>query len=59
MKIWNMTCEEGCMYAVVYANTLDEAIAKIREQRKEFDNGENWTGEEWTDDMYGGVLLFS
>lgn len=38
-----------------YTNTLDEAIAKIREQRE--GNGENWTGEEWIDDMYGGVLL--
>lgn len=56
MKIWSLKCENECIYAVVFADTLQLAIKKVR---KETSSTSEWIGEEWGENKYGGVLIFS
>lgn len=56
MKTWNLYCECECMFAVVFAETLEEAIDKAKKAGK---THTEWHGEEWTENTYNGVLIFS
>ena len=59
-KIWYFTHAPSLEYAVVFADSKEEAFEKLKDRRKEsyFDTQE-WNVEEFTEDKYSGVLYFS
>lgn len=59
-KIWYFTHNSSLEYAVVLADSKEEAFEKLKSRRKEsyFDTQE-WNVEEFTEDKYSGVLYFS
>lgn len=56
MKIWSLACESECLYAVVYAETLELAIEKAK---KETGSTSEWIGQEFTENDYNGIITFS
>lgn len=59
-KIWYFTHNSSLEYAVVFADSKEEAFEKLKSRRKDsyFDTQE-WNVEEFTEDKYSGVLYFS
>ena len=58
MKIWNLWNECQVMFAVAYAENLQQAIEKVANLSKS--NAEEWRGEEFTESLNGnGIVFFS
>lgn len=64
-RIWSLCNESKLMFAVAYGKSMEDAIARICREINE--NGrataehtspEEWVGEEFTKDSYGGVLIY-
>ena len=59
-KIWYFTHASALEYAVVLADTEEEAFEKLKDRRKEsYFDAQEWNVEEFTEDKYSGVLYFS
>lgn len=59
-KIWYFTHASVLEYAVVLADTEEEAFEKLKDRRKEsYFDAQEWNVEEFTEDKYSGVLYFS
>lgn len=64
-RIWYFAHNSSLEYAVVIAKSEEEAIEKLKIRRKEifekesYFNAQEWNVEEFTEDMYSGVLYFS
>ena len=59
-KIWYFTHNSSLEYAVVLADSKEEAFEKLKSRRKEsYFDAQEWNVEEFTEDKYSGVLYFS
>lgn len=59
-KIWYITHASALEYAVVFADSKEEAFEKLKDRRKEsYFDAQEWNVEEFTEDKYSGVLYFS
>ena len=60
MKLWYLECDASMEFAIVFANSKEEAFEKLKTYRqidsKEY---ELWIVEEFTQDKYDGILLFA
>lgn len=64
MKLWSLHNESQMMYAVAYGDTLQDAIERTcreinENNRSEYTAPENWDEEEFNENKYGGVILFT